>query len=215
MQTISVIINGGTGTVNIQWQVYNTSTLQWEDISGATSPTYMPPSTIGGVKEYRVHLTNATGVSGCQEYFGTGIFVYINAVDPGVIGSDQIICIDGDPAPLIDVAPGFRDENGNTSAFRVVNNNATSSFDQKNVGNCDVTLEFKEVESAMTSERNAFQITAKGESISNFKWSNGLSTQSVLINRSELNNLYLIVKGNSGCESEIRITKLAADQKSK
>ena len=189
--------------------------MNWVNIPGENGTSYTPPSTVGGVLAYRVHLTNATGVSGCQEFFGTAILVYINEVDPGVIGNDQIICIDGDPAPLIDVTSGFREENGTTSAFRVINNNATSSFNQKNVGNCDITLEFKEVESAMTSERNAFQITAKGEAISNFKWSNGLSTQSVLINRSELNNLYLIVKGNSGCESEIRITKLAADQKSK
>lgn len=215
-QTLTVTIDGGVGTVNIQWQVYDSMSTNWVNIPGQNSASFTPPSTVGGVKAYRVHLTNANTVSGCGEYFGTGIFVYINEVNPGTIGNDQIICIDGDPAPLMDVSQPFRDQNsGEGSTFRVINENAASTFAQQNVGNCNTTVEIKEVESILTSERIAYQLIAKGENLNSIYWGNGLTTSSILVNKSELTNMVLKVKGESGCESDIQINKLQNTNRSR
>jgi len=216
MQTITVTVNGGVGTVDLQWQRFDSLSSTWVNIPGQTTNTFTPPSTVGGVLGYRIVATNAVGVSGCQQFIGNEIKVYINAVSGGTIGFDQVICIDGDPAPIGDVPGGLQGEPGNTSAFKVTNNDAAASFQQKVDGNCEnVKVSVKEVQSILTSNRTAYQFTIEGDFTANYLWNNGLTTPSILVEKNDKRNYDVIVKGENGCESTIKMSPLAIPSSSK
>ncbi|MBK8391885.1 MAG: hypothetical protein IPL23_22525 [Saprospiraceae bacterium] len=216
MQTITVTVNGGVGTVDLQWQRFDSLSSTWVNIPGQTTNTFTPPSTVGGVLGYRIVATNAVGVSGCQQFIGNEIKVYINAVSGGTIGFDQVICIDGDPDPIGDIPAPLQGEPGNTSAFKVTNNDAAASFQQKVDGNCEnVKVSVKEVQSILTSNRTAYQFTIEGDFTANYLWNNGLTTPSILVEKNDKRNYDVIVKGENGCESTIKMSPLAISSSSK
>jgi hypothetical protein len=65
--TMTVAVNGGSGTISYQWQSSADGINSWVNASGtgSTSSVFTPPSTVAGTTYYRV-LVNASN-SGCDQ----------------------------------------------------------------------------------------------------------------------------------------------------
>ena len=94
--SLTVSITGGSGTISHQWQVSPANDPnQFDDIPGATSTTYTPPSSIPGTLYYRV-LVNASN-SGCDQAV-SAVSTVIISPDISISGQPQggFICVGGD-----------------------------------------------------------------------------------------------------------------------
>ncbi|HJW29481.1 MAG TPA: hypothetical protein VJ508_09525, partial [Saprospiraceae bacterium] len=76
--TMTVVITGGSGTINYQWQSSTDGSTGWVNASGtgSTSSTFTPPSTTSGTTYYRV-LINATN-NGCDQAISNNATATIN-----------------------------------------------------------------------------------------------------------------------------------------
>jgi len=94
-QTLSVSASGGSGSYIYQWQVYNTSTPGWENISGETNATYTTPAaTSSGSTNYHVIVSDqvAAANGGCSTTSPTATLTVVD--DPTITGQPS------DPAPI-------------------------------------------------------------------------------------------------------------------
>ncbi len=90
---LTVTASGGVGTLTYQWES-STNGTTWADVSGATSATYIPPSTTPGVNYYRVRIAN-TG-NGCQTVTSASATVTVAAKPTiAIAASTSTICIGG------------------------------------------------------------------------------------------------------------------------
>ena len=92
----------GDGTFTFQWQDSPDGTT-FTDIPGATLATYAAGALTQDTWYKRV-VTSTLGASTCTGESNI-IKVTVNNFDPGSIGSDQTICENTAPAPLISVSP--------------------------------------------------------------------------------------------------------------
>lgn len=96
----------GAGTLSYQWQS-NTSGCgaTFNNIAGATFPTYTPPAGLLATTYYRRVTTSTlngvscTAVSNC-------VTITLNSVTAGSIASNQTICAGGDPVAFTSTAAG-------------------------------------------------------------------------------------------------------------
>ena len=69
-----------SGTIAYQWQKSTDNKATWFSIIGANSPTYAPPTNIGGVAYYRVIATNKVGSSTASSYSGEAKITVISTI---------------------------------------------------------------------------------------------------------------------------------------
>jgi hypothetical protein len=87
--TLTANITGGTGTMQYQWQSSPDGGTTWNDISGATSNTYSPPTSASGVFSYRVTLS--PNVASCNNSSSI-VTLTVNPTPTVVDPADQIVC---------------------------------------------------------------------------------------------------------------------------
>ena len=90
--------SGGNGAWTYAWES-KVGAGAWTAISGATALTYNVPAGITQTTQYRRGATNSCGTG----YSNTITVTVSNAVDGGTIGTDKLICYNGDPAAFTDV----------------------------------------------------------------------------------------------------------------
>ncbi len=90
---MSVTASGGVGTLTYQWEE-STDGSTYTAISGANSATYIAPSTVAGVKYYRVAISNAG--NGCQSVTSAATTVTVLAKPTiSVAASVTTVCVGG------------------------------------------------------------------------------------------------------------------------
>ena len=99
---------GGSGTFIYQWQVYTVGTGMsigvWENIPGATNPTYSP-GFLTSTAEYRQKQTD-TYCNPDQEVFTNSVTITVHGqLVHGTATADQTICYDETPKTLNAAAP--------------------------------------------------------------------------------------------------------------
>ena len=108
IMTLEVVVTGGSGTVNYQWQQSPTGSGSWTNAtgSGATTSIFTPPSAAAGTTYYRV-IIGATG-SGCDNVISNTVEVIIT---PDLVitahPSDVIECVGGASVMSVVVSGGM------------------------------------------------------------------------------------------------------------
>jgi large repetitive protein len=88
-----------SGTISYQWQSSTTSaTSGFSNIANQTGSTYDPP-VLSNTTWYQLVVTSTLNGVACSSNT-SGIAVNIFTLNPGIVGSNQNICVDGDPTIL-------------------------------------------------------------------------------------------------------------------
>jgi hypothetical protein len=105
----STTLGTGSGTITYRWES-RVGTGSWNVISGAEGATYDAPAGLTQTTQYRrTTLSTVNGVI-CESVPTTPITVTIQSEPTaGVIGSDQTICIGGNPAAFSSTTAGTGD----------------------------------------------------------------------------------------------------------
>ena len=74
--TLTATINNGTGSYNYKWESGPTATGAWTTISGATSSTYSPPTSVSGTIYYHVVILPTFGA--CNNDVSSAVAVVVN-----------------------------------------------------------------------------------------------------------------------------------------
>ncbi|MFY7668942.1 MAG: PKD-like domain-containing protein, partial [Crocinitomicaceae bacterium] len=90
----------GSGTINYQWQSSTTSTGPWFDISGATTSSYDPGTTITSTTYYRVRITSTLNGVACSNLTNV-VSITVNPLPTVAAIADYQIC-EADPSGVND-----------------------------------------------------------------------------------------------------------------
>lgn len=90
--------SSGTGTVSYQWQ-QSTDNLVWNDVAGAVSASYDPPSGLLANNYYRVFITYVSNGVSCTTISSVHT-IFVNSVTSGAILNNQTVCTGGDPVSM-------------------------------------------------------------------------------------------------------------------
>ncbi len=93
----------GSGEITYRWESF-TGPGPWTSISGANGPTYDPPGPIASTIQYRRITVSMQNSTPCVSAPTNVITVTVNIIEPGVVGIDQAICYEGDPAAFTVIA---------------------------------------------------------------------------------------------------------------
>ncbi len=79
------------GSISYQWQQAASPSGPWSNISGATNATYDPPSGSQADTYYRLVVTSTYGGITCSANSDIAV-VWVNAISPATIGTEQVVC---------------------------------------------------------------------------------------------------------------------------
>lgn len=92
--------SGGTGIYYYQWQLSQNNT-SWTDIPDANEALYSPPA----LTESTWYKRNVTS-GNCGTKFSNTVYITVyDAITAGAIGSNQSICANDTPSPLVQLSP--------------------------------------------------------------------------------------------------------------
>lgn len=99
----SSVAGSGSGTLTYQWQSSIDGTT-WSNISLANALTYNAPAPLNATTYYRRQVTSTLSGVPCTATSNV-LTVFVNTISSGLIGSDQTVCVGGDPATLTFTSP--------------------------------------------------------------------------------------------------------------
>jgi RHS repeat-associated protein len=124
--TNSSAASGGSNSFSYQWQSSNNGGSTWDDVPGATSISYDPPS----LTLTTIFIRRATDNAGCQVVYSNPITVQVyQQLSPGSISGDNASCY-GEPVGNIDY---FNYATGGSNSYTytwMVSNNGGASWSQ-------------------------------------------------------------------------------------
>lgn len=97
----------GSGAITYRWESSVSPYTTWNTISGATSSTYTASAGLTSSTKYRRYTVSTLNGVLCESIATNEITVTVQGVvNGGQVGSDQSICLNGDPNPITSISAG-------------------------------------------------------------------------------------------------------------
>ena len=124
---LTSVTNGTSpgATITYKWEMSNTGSDPWNEISGATSAAYSPGSLTQTTYYRRITVATQNGYSCFSIPTNIVVITVQLPVNPGSIAASQTICYNAIPAPITSVTPGSGSGTPAYSWEYSINNGAT------------------------------------------------------------------------------------------